>query len=278
MQRGPTEEPKSFGVFLGGFDYPPTLAQASLLSQWDVLILDPLKDGILDALSTCQPSSSHILGRLDVGMLVKLDCSSNSDEVIRSLGIVAQTLTTYFKSPFNGVLLANCYTHFQPPVLNEVAKFINGLGLDVWLEICGPAYLTERQGRDIDMKFIRGIVYRNGTVRPDGDRQNYFQMAAMRTAMRAIAAQRVKHGPTRIMWETIDDGMELQYAAIQRSFTWCRYNSALCWIGHAAALIDAEAAVTQTVANKPLGALMWLKGDDIIKVHDTWRSNDQVRA
>jgi hypothetical protein len=214
---------------------------------------------------------------------VKSDCSSNSDEVIRSLGIVAATLTTYFKnqngeqSPFTGVLLADCHSHFQPAVLNEIAKYLNGLGLDLWLELSPPAYLTERQACSINMKFIRGIVYRNGTIRPDGDRQNYFQMTEMRTTMRAVAAQRVSHGPPIIMWETIDDGMKLQYAVVQRTFSWCRYNSALCWIGHEDALSDADAAATRTVAAKPLGALMWLKDEDVMKAHDLWRSNNQVQ-
>ena len=230
LQKTSAEELKSFGVFLGRFANPPTLTQARLLSQWDVLVLNPLQDGVLEALSTCQPTSTHILGRLDVRTLVKSDCSSNSDEVIRSLGIVAQTLTTYFKnqrgvqSPFTGVLLADCQTHFQPAVLNEIAKYIRRLGLDPWLEMSPPAYLTERQCRDINMAFIRGIVCRNGTIRADGDRQNYFQMTEMRTAMRTVAAQRVWHGPPIMMWETVDDGVELQYAVVQRSFNWCRYN------------------------------------------------------
>jgi hypothetical protein len=283
LQKISAEELKSFGVFLGSFSSPPTLTQARLLSQWDVLVLNPLQDGILDALSTCQPTSTHILGRLDVRTLVKSDCSSSSDEVIQSLDIVAQTLATYFKnqqdvqSPFTGVLLADFQTHFQPAVLNEVTKYINGLGLDLWLEMSPPAYLTERQCRDINMKFIRGIIFRNGTIRPDGDRQNYFQMTEMRTAMRTVAAQRVWHGPPIVMWETVDDGVELQYAVVQRTFNWCRYNSALCWIGTTAALTDAEAAAAQTVADKPLGALMWLKDDNVMKAHDIWRSNDQVR-
>ena len=283
QQKTFAEEPESFGVFLGSFAHPPTVFQTRLLSQWDVIVLDPLQDGVLDALSTCQPTSKHILGRVDVRTLVESDSSSNSDEVIRSLGVVAQTLATYFKneqggqSPFTGVVLANCQSHFQPVVLNEIAKYINGIGLDLWLEMSPPAYLTERQCCEINMEFIRGIVCRNGTIRPDGDRQNYFQMTEMRTAMRAMAAQRVRHGPPIMMWETIDDGVELQYAVVQRSFNWCRYNSVLCWIGPTAALTDAEVAAAQTVANKPLGALMWLKGDDIMKAHAVWRSNDQVR-
>jgi hypothetical protein len=276
------EELKSFGVFLGSFANPPTANQGRLLSQWDVVVLDPLQGGVLDALSTCQPTSTHILGRLDVKTLVKSDKSTNSDEVIQCLYLLTQTLTTYFKtpegeqSPFTGVLLADCQTHFQPAVLNGVAKYINGLGLDLWLEMGPPAYLTERQCRDINMEYIRGIICRNGTIRPDGDRQNFFQMNDMRTAMRAVAAQRVTHGPPLMMWETVDDGIEVPYAVVQRSFNWCRFNSATVWIGPESALTDADVAAAQTVTEQPLGALMWLKNDDNMKAHDAWRTNDQV--
>jgi hypothetical protein len=280
-EKSSAKEPKSFGVFLGSLANPPTPNQARLLSQWDVLVLDPLQEGVLDALS-CQRTSTHILGRLDVRTLVKSDCSSDNDEVIRSLGIVAQTLVTFFKrqqdmqSPFTGVLLADCQAHFQPVVLNELVTYMNGLGLDVWLEMSPPTFLTERQCRDINMKHIRGIVCRNGAILPDGDRRNYFQMAEMRTALRVVAAQRAMGVSTTVMWETVDDEVELAHDVIQRTFKWCNYISAICWIGPRAALTDAEIAAAKTVANVPLGALMWLKGDEVMRAHDVWRSNDKA--
>jgi hypothetical protein len=112
------------------------------------------------------------------------------------------------QSPFTGVVLAEFQSHFQPAVLNSVVKYINGLGIDVWLEMGPPEYLSERDAREINMELIRGIICRNGTIRPDGDRQNYFQMTKMRTAQRLIAAQRVVHGPPMMMWETINDSAE----------------------------------------------------------------------
>ena len=280
------DEPKSFGVYVGSFTNPPTTQQAHLLSRWDVLVLDPLKDGVLDALSTCGSPSTHIVGRLEISTLIKSEKSSSHDDVIRAIGIIAQTLTTRFTtpqeipsastSPFTGVLLADFEAHFQPPVVNEIARYIRGLGLDLWLEMAPPAYLPERECRAINMELVRGVVCRNGTIRPDGDVQDYFQMASMRTAMRAIAAQRVRHGPPLMIWETVDDNVKLQYAVVQRSFNWCRYNSARCWIGPAAALTDAAVSAAASVSEKPLGALMWLKNEDSMRAHDWWRSNDQV--
>ena len=214
--------------------------------------------------------------------LVKSESKSHNDEVVEAIRIISQTITALFRheqavqSPFTGMLLAEFETHFQPAVLNEVVKYINDRGLDVWLEMAPPTYLSERQLRDISMASIKGLVARNGTIRPDGDRQNYFQMTELRTAMRTIAAQRVRHGPPIMMWETVDDGVQLNHAVIQRTFNWCRYNSMLCWIGPAAALTEAEIAAAKTVTEKPLGALMWLKNDNNMKAHDVWRSNSQV--
>lgn len=212
LKKASSEELKSFGVYLGSFDNPPTLSQARLLSQWDVLVLNPLKEGVLDALAICRPTSTHILGRLNVATLANSDASSHSEDVIKCLFALSQTMITHFQngpqSPFTGVVLAEFQSHFQPAVLNSVAKYINGLGIDVWLEMGPPEYLSERDARDINMGLIRGIICRNGTIRHDGDRQNYFQMTGMRTAQRLIAAQRVVHGPPMMMWETIDDSAE----------------------------------------------------------------------
>jgi hypothetical protein len=79
-----------------------------------------------------------------------------------------------------------------------------------------------------------------------------------------------------MMWETVDEFSELQYAVVQRSFNWCRFNSAPVWVGSEAALNDADSAAALTVAEKPLGALMWMKDELNMKAHDIWRTNDQI--
>ncbi|KAH9206430.1 glycosyl transferase [Leptodontidium sp. 2 PMI_412] len=275
-----TEEPKSFGVFLGEFANPPTASQTRLLSKWDIVVLDPLQRGVLEALSMAETSAPHILGRLDVRALVKSETSSSDEEVIQLLGTLSETLRTRFgshtHSPLTGVLLAGHKMHLQPVVLNEVAKYIHRQGFELWLEIdtSPTACLTEHQCRETNMDLVRGLIYRNGTIRPDGDRQNYFQMADMRQVMRIVAAQRSR--TLMALWETVDDGAEQQYAVVQRTFNWCRFSNSLSWIGSMAALTDADAAAEQTVNDKPLGALMWLKGEDIMKAHDFWRANDEI--
>ena len=214
--------------------------------------------------------------------LTKAEPSLKNNDVIKNLAIFIQAIKTRLGnndgecSVFTGVLLADFPTYFQPPVVNELAQHLQDVGLDLWLELSHPKYLTEDEARMIDMRHIRGLVYRNGTIRLDGDRQNYFQMRAMRAVMRAVASQRVAHNLALVMWETVDDAAELQYGVVTRTHSWCTYNSALCWIGHADALTDAEAAKTRTVAAKPLGSLMWLKDEANMKVHDLWRANDEV--
>lgn len=275
-------ELKSFGVFLGGFSNPPTPAQARLLSQWDVVVLNPLESGVFEALSSHGSSSVHRLGRLNVRTVAKSTKSMSSDEIIAALGMVINTITKCFNnpqgsgSPYTGVLLADFIDHFQPPVLNELVKYIDALGLGAWLEVSAPDFLPQRQCRDINFGSIAGIVYRNGTIRTDGDRQNFHQMAPMRATQRAVAAQRVPHGPPMMLWETIHDEFHHQYAVTARSFNWCRFNSALPWIGSSSALNDAEAATTQSITEKPLGALMWLKDDNNMNAHNIWRANDKV--
>ena len=280
-EKSAAKELKSFGVFLGGFSNPPTPAEASLLAQWDILVVDPLQSGVRDALAG-HCTSSHILARLDVQSLVRSDASRDNDEVLQALGVVVQTLGTALNrgqggaSPFHGVLLADCIAHFQPVVLNELVQYMNHLGLAVWLELSPPDFLSEQQGRAIDMKQIRGVVYRNGTILPDGDRRNYFQMAEMRTAMRAVASQKAVGDSAIAMWDTIDDDVELSHHVLGRSFKWCNYNSALCWIAPHAALTNADIAVVKTVTQEPLGAMMWLKRGEVLEAHDVWRFNNRV--
>ncbi|KAJ5261171.1 hypothetical protein N7478_011766 [Penicillium angulare] len=282
VPRSEVKTPKAFGVYLGSFSNPPTADQSRLLSQWDVIVLDPQQDGVIEALSAGS-SASHILGRLDVRKLVATaDSGSHRDEVVRAIYVLTQTMVNHLKHPqdvqskFTGVLLADCSAYFQPVVLNEVVKFINNLGLDVWMEFGPPEYLGERQCREIDWTSIRGVVYRNGAIRSDGDRCNYFQMEKMRTVMRVVAAQKPIGDSTIAMWETIDNGIEIKHDVLHRSYKWYNYNSAMSWIGPQAALTDARTATAETVVHEPIGALMWMKNEQTLASHDIWRQNENI--
>ena len=272
-------------MYLGDFDEPIcTDNQSRLLSRWEIVVLNPLARGVVQVASSEQCTSSIRLGRLDVRSLSGCDSARSDKSVIAVLDLLKQVLVDRFagaengSQPFTGVLLADFAEHFQPAIVNGIASFVEELGLDLWLELSAPNYLNSEQRRDLKMWRVKGVIFRNATIRTDGDRLNYFQMTEVRATMRAIASQRARNPPMSLMWETVDDGAAFDYAVVKRCYDWCNYNSALCWIGSARALIDAKAAATktQTIADKPLGAMLWLKQDDITKAHDFWRANDTV--
>ena len=202
--------------------------------------------------------------------------------MIRAINVLAVTIGSYLKrprdsqSPFTGVVLADCHEHFQPVVLNEVVTFIDGLGLDVWMELGPPDYLSERQCREINWLKVRGVIYRNGTILPNGDRRNYFQMEKMRTVMRVVAAQKPIGSSTLAMWDTVDEGVEVSHEVLHRSYKWCNYNSAMSWIAPRAALTDAKIASEKTVIHEPIGAMMWLKDEQTLETHNIWRQNENI--
>lgn len=276
--------PKSFGVYLGSFQTPPSIHQARLLRRWDIIVLDPYQDGVLDVLS-CSPrfKPAQVLGRIDVELAANRSSteSEGDDETIKSLKAVVHSITTRFgtsrglDSPFTGVLLAN-WQFLQPAVSNCLIQFLETIGLDVYLEVPGPDYLSSNECRTINLEIVKGLVCCNGTILPTGDRRDYFQMANLRRTLRALAAQSQMTDGHVLMWNTIDDDAYLDHGVVKRSYNWCRYYSALSWTGHRAALMDAETAFCRTVPGEPLGALAFIKDDQIVKLQETWRLNDKI--
>ncbi|KAK3314058.1 glycosyl transferase [Apodospora peruviana] len=275
-------EAVSFGVFLGSFSSPPTVDERRLLSRWNVLVVDPLQAGVLDALKSCLSTSTHVLGRLDVSAIVEAGRGFHDDHVVKSLGILVHVLdarlaSTNRRTPFTGILLAGWAEHFRPAVINKLARLVSDdMGLDMWLEMSHPDYITEDEARSIDMSLVGGVVYRNGMIHPNGEWKNFFQMTAMRTVQRAVKAQKVTHNIPTVIWETVNNDVKMDYAAVARAHKLYTFYNALSWIGHADALVNARAAKTRTVHTKPLGALMWLKNEKNMEAHDLWRRNNDV--
>jgi len=277
-----SKAPASFGVFLGNFANPPTANQARLLTTWDLIVLDPSCPGVLEGLSNSECTAAQRVGRLDVSAVVAFDRSSGNHDDTRVLSILDSTIATKWRrpqdtqSPFTGVLLANWQSDLTPAVLNELMKYLKGLNFDIWLEAAPPSFLTEQECTEIDLSLTRGIICRNGTIMHDGDRRNYFQMNDMRRTQRALAKHMSLGGKTLMMWETIDDKVELAHSVIARSFNWCRFNTTVSWIGPEKALKDADVAAARSIKGEPLGAMMWLKSNEIMAVHDTWRLNFHI--
>jgi glycosyltransferase involved in cell wall biosynthesis len=277
-----SKAPTSFGVFLGDFASPPTPNQARLLTTWDLVVLDPLRPGVLEGLSNSECTASQRVGRLDVSAVVAFDRSSGNHDDSRVLSILDSTIATKWRrpqdtqSPFTGILLANWQADLTPAVLNELIRYLKALNFDIWLEAAPPAFLTEMECVEIDISLTRGIICRNGTIMYNGDRRNYFQMNDMRRTQRALAKHMSLGGKTLMMWETIDDQVNLLHSVIQRSYNWCRFNTTVSWIGPESALKDADVAASKSIKGEPLGAMMWLKSNEVMAVHDTWRLNFQI--
>jgi hypothetical protein len=276
-----TEAPKTFGVYLGSFNDVPTDHELSLLRKWDLVIVDPSQRGVWEAVSS-HCASKHILGRVEVGSIARSIKRSDNDSIIKGLGLVSEYLHMHFRritqdSVYTAVLLADWQTTFSPLVCNELVKFIQGLGLDVYLEISSPEFISESDCRQLNMELFKGVVCRNGAILEDGDRRNCFQMRPMQPIIRAVAAQACIRTITLMMWETLPDHGPLDLAVAKRSFVWYQYYSAISWIGPRAALSDATVACSATLADEPLSALMWLKNDKTIDTQEVWRLNDSVR-
>jgi hypothetical protein len=250
------------------------------LTQWDVVILDPFQVGVLDAIST-ECTSTHVLGRFDVGMILESEYDFDGGDVVKSLGIIVQTIIRSLKRPrdiqsrFTGVLLADWQGYFTPAVFNELLKFIVDVGLDINLEISPSTTPAECQPPGVNMELVSGLVIRNGTILADGNIRNFFQATDMRVVMRALA-QASRGRSIVMMLEAIDDDVQLEHAVLKRSFTLCSFSSSINWIGTKAALTNADIAGAKTIKEEPLGALMWLKDDNIITLHNKWRLNDKV--
>lgn len=279
MSRSEKNKPKSFGVYLGQISDPTSADQARVLSEWDLIILDPLQPGVLDAISTSQFSSSHILARLDLGSIVQRDTNIDEPSLLRTVEAVATTALTWLKrsqehghSSFTGILLAQWDWAISLAVCNKLVEYLAGLGFDVYLELSAPNFLGE--DRTLKLDSISGLVVRNGSILPNGERRDFFNMAKMRSTIKAMV-ERSCLGPFNIMmWETVDDEVEMSHAVVRRSLNWCKFYGALAWIGKQSALLD---AAMNTAVPEPLGAFDWLKEDNTIRLHETWRLNPKVR-
>lgn len=280
-----SKRPASFGVYLGSFGNPPwefrSPNQTKLLSQWDLVVLDPYQPGVVEA--AAESTSAHVLGRLDVS---QLDCArelpSTPADAVKLLSEIIRRLTTDFKlksepsSPFSGVLLANWHVQLPPVRLNPLLESLKRLNVPVYIELTPPDYMTEGESLLVRLERVAGLICRNTTILPNGDVCNYFQMEEMRRAQRALAKHAWLGGSTFMMLETLDDGVEVSHSVLKRSHNWSRYNSALSWIGPQAALFDADVAERETYRNEPLGALMWLKTTEVQDVQQIWRTNEKI--
>lgn len=270
-------KPTSFGVYLGILHDPPTEEEERLLNQYDLLVVDPSQAGVLDALAESEVEfSAHIVGRLDLFQMLNCESLGSENKMLRSLERVLVAVDGLFQHPgaqraFTGLLLAGWHSHLPTTMLNALSKCLSGLGFDVYLEIVPPHFL---EGPSLpDLACFAGVIIKNGTILPNGEVRDYFQMEKMRSATKAFVSQSCLRSFTVMIWDTIDERVEVSHAVVKRSFSWSGYHGAITWIG-------SEASVTHPESNvpvlEPLAAFHWLKDQKVMKLHDVYRKSRQV--
>ncbi|KAJ5124428.1 uncharacterized protein N7515_008253 [Penicillium bovifimosum] len=259
------EKPKSFGVYLGSFEDPPTTAQESLLREWDALIVDPFQAGVAKAIARHQ--RTQVFGRIDFAKILPPKASA-----LTMVEKVEETLTSSFHgSTFSGILLANWEEILRPTARRKLLEAISSLGLTVYLETEPPHFLKDRKA--VQSEAVAGLVIRNASIMSSGEKRDYFQMAELQATIKAFVSESCMRDFVVMAWETTDNNVTVPNAIVRRSIQWCGFYSAITWIGSEAALYDAELNITTL---EPLPAFGWLKEAEIMKAHDAWRFNSNI--
>ena len=261
------DKPSSFGVYLGEFSAPITEHQHRLLHQWDLLVVNPFQPGVINAISNL--GTKQVLGRLDLDVIIPQENST-----LTAIQKIEDALLNLFSGTyFHGILLANWDYKFSPAVGTKLVAAICNLGLVVYLET-GPSNFTgKNKALRTSSTSISGLVIRNASILPCGEKRDYFQMMGMQPTIKGFVSEACKRDFNVMVWETIDDHAHLPNAVLRRSLQWCKFYNAICWIGNHSALYDATLNAKKP---EPLSSFGWLKEPDIMKVHAYWRSNQSV--
>ena len=261
-------------MYLGEFSDPPTESQIKLLAQWDLLIFDPLRAGVVEVMLCGRYSlPSQALARLDVSIIAR---NSSTDAIVSitkwltDLMESCKVISSY-RNVISGVLISNWESHVSVPLLREFLWLVDSLGLCAYLEAAAPLFLIDTKLANLDE--VKGIVIRNGTISATGEERDAFQMSAMRPTIKAFVSQACLRRFVVLLWETLDNGVLPPNAVLKRSYQWSRFYNTIPWVGSQAALESAEQSLLQT---EPLGAFDWLKELKVMQIHNKWRTNRAV--
>ena len=245
------------------------------MTKWELLIVDPSKSGVTGAISSKLHSiPPQILARFDVASVTNV---SSQKPIILAVEWIVRLLEPSAKESdrpcsYTGVLISNWQSFHSTPLLVEFIVFVHSLGLSVYLETADPEFLADPKLAELHE--VTGLVVRNGTISANGEERDAFQMAKMRTTIKAFVSQACLRSFVVLLWETLEDDARPLNAVVKRSYQWSRFYSALPWIGSKSALISAQLCLDQ---EEPLGAFDWLKELKVMKLHEKWRSNYMVR-
>jgi hypothetical protein len=247
--------------------FPPTVDELRVLRQWEMIVVNPFRPGVTEALLHNGPT--YVVGRVDIGSLIS---SKSPLDEIGKLELIAEAVIRTMRpvdrvSPYNGALIANWEGSLPPEICNELAAFLSALNLNVYTEVVGPQFNAPPSDH------LSGMVFCNGSVLPNGTRRDYFQLLPMKKALDAATSQACLREFTILMCDVIDDDAELLNAVVKRSFTWCGYYGAIPWIGRKCVLEDAS---INLVVESPDGAFEFLKRDKVVEIQNRWKENCRV--
>jgi hypothetical protein len=273
------ERPKNARIYLGAIDDIPSLEQQKILSEWDMIILDPAQPGVTKAI--CAPPKGSrrapfVLGRVDLSkMLPKHE--NNSAAIIAAVDRFLHTVFTSFPTRsytshgFTGIVLSNWEDVFAVSTLHEVSKELVRRELNVYLEAQAPNFMGNTTA--IDHPSISGLVIRNGLIWPNGERRDCFDMEKMRPTTKAFMAQACTRSFLTIMWDEVDENAIISTPVLKRTYGWHRFHHTLSWISSERATMRADTPTSQV---EPLSAFGWLKEAKVLKLHSAWKENDTI--
>lgn len=272
-------KPSSFGVYLGLLSNPVTEEEAQILSQWQAVVLDYCEPGILEAVSDGSvPMGPHIIARLDLLQIIEFVAMENELDMARVVYNISLIIQKTLRKPdqrryFTGVLVAGWRERISTPLLNGLARLMSAYGLEVYLEIGPPNFLDGVE--KLDFSLFAGMVVRNGTIMPNGDRRDFFDMDKMKTTTKAFVSQACQRPFITMMWDTIEDDAVLSHAVVRRAHMWCSYHGAVPYFTrHRALTLIPEIRSCE----EPLAAFQWLKNKRVMSVHDTYRTTRTVSS
>jgi hypothetical protein len=248
-----------------------------------MIILDALQNDVAKTLAELQriPNRSpHVIGRLDLSLVINESSLPRHDfekYFTQSLDQVMTAVGEQFhdeqgrNTGFTGILLVG-WEIFPALILHELSDVLFSMDLDVYLETCSPKFLEDSSLVATDS--ISGLVIRNGLLKANGNRQDCFDLEALKTTVKSFVSQACVRDFATFAWETVDDGVVISTAVLKRTYNWCGFYNVVPWIGPSAALYDGKIS---TFPNEPLSAFAWLKEPRVMELHEIWRSKKRVR-
>jgi hypothetical protein len=256
---------------------PVTEEEVQILSQWDAVVLDYCEPGVLDAVNDDSILlGPHIIARLDLLQILSFKAANTEIDLSRVVYVISKIIRQTLRQPnqrryFTGVLVAGWRERVSTPLLNGLAKLLSAYGLDVYLEVGPPNFIDGVEKLDIGL--FSGVVVRNGTIMPDGERRDYFEMDKMKTTTKAFVSQACQRPFITMMWDTINDEADLSHAVVRRAHMWCSYHGAIPYFTRLRALTNIYEIRS---CEEPLAAFQWLKTRRVMNVHDKYRNTRTV--